>query len=127
MVSFRRVIEHNVENDLNAGSVQCFHHVAKFVHRAEWILTRTVALVRSKEGDGRVTPVIDQPRRGILSVKLKYGKKLDRRDPELLKVRNLLDQAGIRTSKLVRYTGTGMPGEASHMHLVNDGPRSRPF
>ena len=111
-----------IENDLNTGPVQCFDHVAKFVHWPEWILTRAVCPVRGKEADRRVSPVVDLPRRGILSIELKDGKKFNRSDPELLKVRNLLDQAGICTSELVRYTGTRMSGEASHVHLVNNGP-----
>ena len=39
MVAFRGVIEHHVENDLDAGAVQRLDHVAKLVHRAERILT----------------------------------------------------------------------------------------
>lgn len=49
LVAFGRVIEHHVENDLNASAVQGFHHVPKFVHRAERILTRAVGLVRRKK------------------------------------------------------------------------------
>jgi hypothetical protein len=121
------VIEHDVENDLNAGPVQCFDHVAKFVDRPERISARAVTLMRSKERDRRVSPVIDLSRRGILCVELENRKKLDRGDPELLKIRNLLDQAGIRTSELVRYTGTGMSSEASHVHLIDDSPRDWPL
>src|SRR6266404_6116354 len=73
VVSFRRVVEHNIENDLNAGPVECFDHVAKFVYWPERFLTRAACLVRGKEGDRRVSPVVDLSRWGILSVELKYG------------------------------------------------------
>ena len=48
-VAFGRVIEHHVENDLDAGAVQRLHHVAKFVDGAQRILTRAVRLMRCKE------------------------------------------------------------------------------
>src|SRR5512134_2429227 len=38
IVSFGRVIEDDVENDLDAGLMQGFDHVAKFVYRAECVL-----------------------------------------------------------------------------------------
>ena len=34
MVTFRRVVEHDVENDLDSSPVQRLDHVAKFVHGA---------------------------------------------------------------------------------------------
>ena len=62
VVAFGGVIEDHVENDLDARPVQRLHHVAKLVHRAERILTRAVALVRRKERDRRISPVVDQSR-----------------------------------------------------------------
>jgi hypothetical protein len=49
VIAFRRVVEYHVENDLDARAVQCLDHVAKFVHRAERILTRAVRRVWGKE------------------------------------------------------------------------------
>jgi hypothetical protein len=46
------VVEHDVENDLEARSVQRLDHVAELVDWTERISTRTVALVRREEGHG---------------------------------------------------------------------------
>ncbi len=95
MVAFGRVIEHDVENDLDARPVQRLDHVAKLVHRAERILPRAVRLVRGEERDRRIAPVVDLSRRAILSIELEHRQQFDRGDAELLKIRNLLDQTGI--------------------------------
>ena len=98
MVAFGGVIEHDVENDLDAGPMQRLDHVAKFVDRAQRILTRAVGLVRREERDRRIAPVVDQPGRGILGVELEHRQQFDRGDAEFLKVGNLFDQAGIRAA-----------------------------
>ena len=56
VVAFRGVVEHDVENDLDAGAVQRLDHVAKFVHRAERVLARAVGLVRREERDRLHSP-----------------------------------------------------------------------
>src|SRR5262249_1988593 len=123
VVAFGGVIEDNVENDLYARPVQRFNHVAKFVDRAERIPTRTVTLVRGEERDGRVSPVVDPPGRGILGIELKYRQQFDGGDAESLEIWYLLDQTGIVATVFSRNPGTGMARETSHVHLVNDGPR----
>ena len=127
LVAFGGVIEHDVENDLDARPVQRLDHVAELVDRAERILARAVGLVRREERDRRVAPVVDLSRRAVLGVELEHRQQLDRRDAELLKIRNLLDQAGERAARLLGDAGAGMAGEAAHVHLVNDGPRGRPL
>ena len=92
MVAFRGVVEHNVENDLDTGPVQRLDHVAKFVQWAERVLARAVRLVRRKERDRRVTPVIDQPGRSILRIELKHRHQFDGSHAELMQIRNFLDQ-----------------------------------
>ena len=47
--------------------------------------------------------------------------------PELLEIGDLFDQAGVRAACLFRQPGARMPGEAAHVHLVDDGPRGRPL
>jgi hypothetical protein len=76
--------------------------------------------VRREEGDRGVTPVIDFSGRSILSVESKHRKKFDGGDPEILKIWNLLDQAGVRTSEPSLDARIWML--AAHMHLVDDGP-----
>src|SRR4030095_1791672 len=81
VIAFRCVIEDNVKDYLDPRSMQSLDHVAKLVHRAQGILPRAVRLVRCKERDRCVTPVVNTTRRAILRIKLEYGKKLDGRDP----------------------------------------------
>ena len=49
MVTFRRVVEHNVEDHLDTCPVQRLDHVAEFVQRAERVLARAVRMMRRKE------------------------------------------------------------------------------
>ena len=49
LVTFRSVVEHNVENHLDLRPVQRLDHIAKFVQPAERILTRAVRMMRRKE------------------------------------------------------------------------------
>ena len=121
MVALRCVIEHHVENDLDSRPVQCFDHVAKLVDRPERILTRAVRLMRRKERNRCIAPVVDPSRRRILSVELKYREQFDRSDAELLKIRDLLDQTRIGPAFRFGDAGAGMRGKAAHVHLVNDG------
>src|SRR5439155_20612894 len=66
VIAFGGVVEDDVENDLEARSVQRLDHVTKFVDGTEWISTRAVALVRCEEGHGRVTPVVCQSGRCVM-------------------------------------------------------------
>ena len=126
LVAFRGVVEHDVEDDLDAGAVQRLDHVAELVHRAERILARAVRLVRREERDRRVAPVVDLARRAVLGIELEHRQQLDGGDPELLEIRDLLDQAGVGAAGLLADAGAGMAGEAAHVHLVDDGLRGRP-
>ena len=125
VVAFGGVVEHHVEDDLDARPVQRLDHVAKLVDRAERILARAVRLVRREERNRRIAPVVDEPGGAVLGVELEDRQQFDRGDAELLQIRNLLDQAGIRAARLLRDAGAGMAGEAAHVHLVDDGPRGR--
>jgi hypothetical protein len=60
LVPFRSVIVDNVQYDLDICTVKRLNHVAKLIDRAEWILTRTAAMMRRKERDWCITPVVDQ-------------------------------------------------------------------
>src|SRR5512146_3089681 len=91
VVAFGGVVEDDIQDDLDAGLVQRRDYVAKLVHRAERIAARAVRLVRSKKRHGSVAPIVDQPGRAILGVKLKDRQQLNRRDSEILQVRNYAD------------------------------------
>jgi hypothetical protein len=101
-------------------------HVAELVHRTERILRRTEALMRRKEGDGCVSPVVDVPIRGIERVELEDGHEFHGIDTELLEVRDLRNQAGIRTACVLRQTRTGISCKPPDMQFVNDRPRCWP-
>ena len=123
LVTFGGVVEHDVEDDLDARPVQRLDHVAELVHRAERIPARAVRLVRREERDRRVAPVVDLARRAVLGIELEHRQQLHRGDPELLEIRDLLDQAGEGAAGLLADAGAGMAGEAAHVHLVHDGLR----
>ena len=82
--------------------------------------------MRRKERDRRVAPVVDLARRAILGIELEHRQQFDGGDAELLEIGDLLDQAGIGAARLLGNAGTGMAGEAAHVHLVDDGPRGGP-
>ena len=56
----------------------------ELVERAERVFPQAVAGVRREEGDRRVSPVVFQPRRGVLLVELKDGHQLDGSDAEVV-------------------------------------------
>src|SRR5215469_6233600 len=120
MVAFRGVIENDIKNDLDARTVQGLDHIAKLVHRAERIVTRTVRMVWSKKRDRRVAPVVDESGWAILGIELKDREQFNRSDAKIPKIRDFFDQAGIRAANLFRKAGGRMASEASHMQLVDE-------
>ena len=101
------------------------NHVSEFVHRAERVLPRAIRLMRSEKRNRGVAPVVDFAWRSVLGVELKHRKQFHRRDPEILEIRNSLDQAGVGAARLLIHAGTGMASEAAHVHLVDYGARGR--
>src|SRR4029434_4825515 len=49
VIAFGRVVEHDIENHLDAGAMERLHEVAELVDRTERIGTRAVAAVRGEE------------------------------------------------------------------------------
>ena len=93
MVSLGGVVENDVEDDLDARAMQRFHHVPKFMDRPSRILARAVSPVGGEERNRRVAPIVLEPGRSVVRIELEHGQQLDRRDAELLKVRNFFDHA----------------------------------
>ena len=56
VVALGGVVEHHVEDHLDARPVQRLDHVAELVHRAERVLARAVRLVRGEERDRLRSP-----------------------------------------------------------------------
>ena len=92
-------------------------------------VARAVGVVWREERDRLVSPVVHAPLRRVLRVELKHRQQLDGGDAQVLQVRNLLDQSGVRPPLQGRHPGAGMPGEAADVKLVDDrlgaGPPDR--
>src|SRR5262249_11934339 len=92
-----------------------------------WVLARAVRLVRRKEGDRLVTPVVDVPGRGIVSIELEHWHQFNCGHAHFLQIRNHLDQTGKGAASVLRDAGTRMTGEPTHMQFVDDSPRGGPI
>src|SRR4051812_48400144 len=68
IAAFSGVIEYYVENNFDPGPVQRFDHVTKFDYRAYRIFSRTISLVRRKERNRGVTPIVDSSWPAVLGV-----------------------------------------------------------
>lgn len=84
MVALRRVIENDIEDDLDIRPVECFDHVAELVDHCQWIAARAIRLVRGEERNRRISPIIDLAGWTVLRIELKNWEQLYRGDPELL-------------------------------------------
>ena len=126
VVALGGVVEHHVEDDLDARPVEGLHHVAELVHRAERVAARAVGRVRREEGDRLVTPVVDQPRRAGLGVEREHRQQFDGGDAEFPEIGDLLDQPGERAAGLLSDAGARVAGESADVHLVDDGARGGP-
>ena len=63
--------------------------------------------------------------RTILGVELEHGQKFHCGDAELLEIRDLLNQAGVRSPSLLADSGIRMTSESADVHLINDGTGRR--
>ena len=125
VIALRGVIEHDVEDHLEARPVQRLHHVTELVDRTQRISTRAVRLVGREERDRLVAPVVDPVRRA-LGVELEHRQQLHGRHPEVAEIRDLLDQAGVGAARLLSDPRARMAREPAHVRLVHDCARGRP-
>ena len=125
-IAFCRVIEHDVENDLDVCFVQGFDHISEFVDRIAALQADTVPAMWCEIAHRIVSPVIRGARtrrsgraiiQDILFVELLNGQQLDGGDPQLLKVGDLFDQAVVRARVL--DTRRGVLGETTHVHFID--------
>jgi hypothetical protein len=89
------------------------------LHEVAELVERPVAVVRREVRDRVVAPEVADGR-----VELEDGKQLDRSDPEVGEVLDLLAQAGERPRS--RDAGRGRAGKAADVELVDDRVRERP-
>jgi hypothetical protein len=122
VIAFRGVIEHDIENHLDAGAMERLDHVAEFVSGAEWIAPGTVGVMGREERHRRVAPIVDESTRTVLHIELEHRQKLYGRDTQTLQVRDLFDQTGEGPASRVADAGIRMASEAAHVQFVHDGP-----
>ena len=131
MIAFGGVAEHDVQDDLDAGLVEGFDHVAEL---SGWLARApidTVAAMGGKESDRVVAPVVGDAGacglagRGrdvilnVLLIELLDRKQLDGGDPEGAQVGDLVDEAGKGAG--VRYAGGRVSRESADVHLIDHG------
>ena len=82
MVALGGVVEDDVEDDLDAGTVERLHHVAELVDRRRADRVRELyAVVRREERDRLVAPVVDAARPAqSMRIELEHGQQFDRGD-----------------------------------------------
>ena len=119
------MVEDDVENDLDAATVQRLDHVAELVDRPQRAAAGTVGGMRRKERDRRIAPIVHQTRRAILYIECEYRKKFDGSDTEMLQVRDFLHEAAKCATNVFGDVRARMAREAFHVQFINDGARGR--
>ena len=124
VVTLGGVVVHHVEDDLDAGLVQCLHHRLELADLLTALPGRGVPVVRGQEPDRVVAPVVGQAARdqGFLRDELVHRHELHRGDPEPLQVRDngRVPESGVAAALLGRDLRMAQ-GQPAHMRLVDDG------
>ena len=100
MIALVGVVEHHIQDDLDARPVQGFHHITEIREMAACARRLAITAVRREEADGAVAPEIAQSlavRSGAhrkIGIELECRQKFHCSDAERLQVRDLLDDAG---------------------------------
>src|SRR5258707_7121283 len=76
--------------------------------------------MRGKKRHRRVAPVIHTTLRRLMGIELEDRHQLNRSDPEIDQVWNLLYKPCIGASLFRSYSRTRMPGKTADMQLVDD-------
>ena len=126
IVAFTRVVEDDVENDFEPGSVEGLHHIAELVNLAVVLGRSGQRRLRCGERDRVVTPevgvflaAVRVEERAIAFVPLEDGHQFDGRDAEFLQVRNFLDESGVGAAPF--DAAGGIAGEAANVDFVDHG------
>ena len=113
------MVEHDVEHDFEAGFVQRAHHRLEL---GDGVLDRIAGLGR-EPGQRVVTPVIRQPAvdEELLADRGLHRHQLDRRDTELLQVRDhgRVRETEVLAAQVFRHFGMALR-KALDVRLVND-------
>ncbi len=121
----RGVVEHHVEDDLDARLVERLHHLLELAHGVRRRPVAGVRGLRREERHRLVAPEVAQRLSGeevaprhVALLELGHRHQLDRRDAQLAQVRDLLDDAAEGTR--VRDARARVAREPAHVHLVDD-------
>ena len=130
VVSLRSVVVDDVEDHLDARTVERLHHALELAHLLASPARRGIEGVRGEEADRRVAPVVRQPEvvQEPLVGDVVNRQQLDGGDAERTEVRQRLlgRETGIRAAQVVAHARM-TAREPFHVHLVDDGvgPRGR--
>src|ERR1700739_1420509 len=72
-----RMIKYDVKNDLYARPVKRFDHIAELADGAHRVSPRTICLMRCKERNRCIAPIVHTAWRTILRIKLKNRQQFD--------------------------------------------------
>ncbi len=125
LVAFARVVEDHVEDHFETRPVKGADHLLELQHLRAVLVDARVRGLGSEEAEGIVAPEVLQalararvdPRQGVL-VEFLDGHQLDRGDPQIFQVRDLLDQAAVRPGE--SDAAAGIDGVAADVELVDD-------
>mmetsp|Transcript_15555 Transcript_15555/g.39374 ORF Transcript_15555/g.39374 Transcript_15555/m.39374 type:complete len:524 (-) Transcript_15555:346-1917(-) len=122
LVTLRGVVEHDVQNHLDALGVQRLDHVLELVAHVRGVAR--VARHGCEEADGGVSPEVASNDRRLVAVvlelvKLVHRQQLDGVDAKPLEVRRAFRECRVRAS-LGSHAARGMAREPAHVALVHD-------
>ena len=124
-ITFRGVVEDDIENDLDARSVEALDQIFEFVDLLPLIAACGEARFRCAEGQRAVTPVIAERFAGVgvlakilVLVELEDRHEFHAIDPQLDQVGNFLPQPVVCPG--MSHAGRCVPCETAHMHFVDD-------
>ncbi len=113
LVAFVGVVEHHVEDHLDAGPVQRLDHVPELADMPPEFRRGAVSGVRCEERRGAVAPVV-----GLAAVEVEHRQQFHGVDAERGEVRDLLDEAAERARP--RHPRARRTGETADVRLVDD-------
>ena len=131
VVPFGRVVEDDVEHDLDPGGVERLDHPAELLPGGGVLGVAGIGRLGRAEGDRVVAPEVAEllagqrvDERAVVLVELVDRQQLDGRHPQRLQVGDLLDQAGVGAR--VPHAGRGVPADVQLVEdrvLAQDAPR----
>src|ERR1019366_1529280 len=125
LVAFGRVVEHHVENDLDAGLMQGTYQLLELADLLAIGSARRVGGVGRVKRGWLITPEVQQTLAGkrvdavgVAGLELVDRKQLHRRHSQFFEIGNLFDKSGIGPG--MRDSGRGVHRKTADVRFVND-------